>query len=69
MEALSDTWPPDDPLFDPWADLHDVIHRGLDLRPWQFWCIEPPNIEGEEQSIGARALYRELAQATGIPFE
>jgi hypothetical protein len=72
MVALEDqfeTWPPADPHFDAWADQHWLLHQALHLKPWNWWAVEPPNVEGPENSRGARARWCALAQAAGIEIE
>ena len=49
-----------------WLRLHNVLHRELNLRPWQFPCIAVPGTEGA--TADQIALYRELeAAARGAP--
>jgi hypothetical protein len=69
LEKTSDYWPPSE-CFDQWADLHWVLHRALNLKPWQWWAVEPPYAaEGQDQGEDARARWLALSEAAGISLE
>jgi hypothetical protein len=76
LEELADTWPPSraSGLFDAWSDQHKLLHRSLSLQPWQYWCVQPPDVSvrgtvSGENCEGAWERYRALCAACGIEFE
>jgi hypothetical protein len=75
IEGLAEFWPPssqsEPALFRAWADQHEILHRALGCKPWQWWCVQPPSVEGQESeySEDARQRWLALAQAAGIALE
>jgi hypothetical protein len=63
LEVLSDEWPPPG---DAWWDQHRILHRELRCKPWEFPCVEYPDVEGSDPDPKAQARYRALAEAAGI---
>ena len=66
LEERSEYWPPDGDVARAWWGQHHVLHQALRCKPWQFPCVEYPDVEGPHPDPEAQARYRALAAASGI---
>jgi hypothetical protein len=56
----SDEWPPPGK---EWWKLHSALHRALECKPWQWPCVEYPDVIGPRPNPEGQARYRALQKA------